>query len=418
MGKNTWIFHHYATPPSLGGMSRAYEFGKRLIDAGQECTVFSSAYLHYTLENLIDNKASFVEYRENDVPFIFVRSSKYEGNGFTRLKNMFSFTFNLKKIAKNLRKKGNIPDIIYASSPHPLTVILGIILAKKWGIPVITEYRDLWPEAIFKYSSLREKGLIGRFLIAGEHWMYKNSDAIIFLKEGDTDYLKDKKWTREEGGDIDLNKCYYINNGVDIKMFEKQIKDNHFKDEDLESDKFNVVYTGAIRPVNNIGNILDTAHLLKDLDDIQFLIYGEGSELPYLKERIKNEGLDNVKLKGYVDKRNIPNVLHKSSVNLLNYSQDKYNWSRGSSSNKLFEYMASAKPVISTVKIGYNPLEKYNCGITLENDTPEDLAEAIKHIYNLDEEDYREMGENARLGARDYDYDIQAKKLLDLVESL
>src|SRR5690625_6806467 len=91
-------------------------------------------------------------------------------------------------------------------------------------------------------------------------------------------------------------------------------------------------------------------------------------------------------MKGFVDKQFIPNILSKSSVNILNYSQTKYNWSRGNSSNKLFEYMASGKPIISTVKMGYSIIDKYRCGFELENSTPEELAATILKIKNISKE--------------------------------
>ena len=76
-----------------------------------------------------------------------------------------------------------------------------------------------------------------------------------------------------------------------------------------------------------------------------------------LEKRIAEEGLTNIKMKGFVNKQFIPYILSKSSVNILNYSNTQYNWSRGNSSNKLFEYMASGKPIISTVKMGYSIIE-------------------------------------------------------------
>ncbi|MDI9493314.1 MAG: glycosyltransferase [Bacillota bacterium] len=99
---------------------------------------------------------------------------------------------------------------------------------------------------------------------------------------------------------------------------------------------------------------MDAAALLEDDNDIQFLIYGDGSEKEVLEKRIVDEGLSNVKMKGFINKQFIPYILSKSSVNIFNYSQSKYNWARGNSSNKLFEYMASGKPIISTVKMGYS----------------------------------------------------------------
>lgn len=176
---------------------------------------------------------------------------------------------------------------------------------KKFNVPCVSEIRDLWPEAIFAFGKTKESSILGKLFIVGEHWIYKKADALIFLKEGDTDYLKDRKWTTEQGGDIDLNKCHYINNGVDIDAFNLQIENNVLQDQNLLEGKFNVVYTGAIRPINNVGNILDAAKLLKEHENIQFLIYGDGNQLEALKKRVIDEGLSNVKMKGYIDKKNI-----------------------------------------------------------------------------------------------------------------
>ena len=115
---------------------------------------------------------------------------------------------------------------------------------------------------------------------------------MIFTKEGDTDYIKEKKWDTVQGGDINLDKAHYINNGVDVEAFNKSINEKVIEDENLESGKFNVVYVGAIRPVNNVGNILDTAKLLKNDKEIQFLIYGDGNQKEMFEKRVAEEGLD------------------------------------------------------------------------------------------------------------------------------
>jgi glycosyltransferase involved in cell wall biosynthesis len=103
-------------------------------------------------------------------------------------------------------------------------------------------------------------------------------------------------------------------------------------------------------------------------------------------------------------------------VNILNYSQNQYNWSRGNSSNKLFEYMASAKPIISTVKMGYSIIDKYQCGIEIENCSGSQLAEAIIKIKTMSSQEYRCLGENAKKGALDYDYDLLTEKLINVIE--
>ena len=418
MKKKIWLWNHYATDMYDNRGGRHYWFAENLVKQGYEVTIFCANTYHNKSEFIDVGNKKYTTDTIDNIHFVFVKTAPALGNGIDRVKNMGLFYLNIFRVAKDYIKYNGKPDVIIASSVHPLTMVAGIQMAKKLKIPCICEVRDLWPEAIFSFNKAKEKSLLGRVLTAGEYWIYKKADALIFTKEGDTDYILEKKWDIEQGGDIDLNKCHYINNGVDLENFELTSKNNTFEDKDLDTNKFNIIYVGAIRPVNNIGNILDAANILIDDDEIQFLIYGDGNEKEMLETRILEEKLSNVKMKGFVNKRSIPFILSKSSVNILNYSSTKYNWSRGNSSNKLFEYMASGKPIISTVKMGYSIINKYNCGIELENSTPKELADAIIDIKNLSSTEYDLIARNAKSGAKDFDFKKLTLKLIDIIESV
>lgn len=418
MKKNLWIWNHYATNMYKDRAGRHYWFAENLVRNGYNPTIFCASTNHFSDENIDTKGKKYITDLQDGISFVFVNTPNYKGNGKKRIYNMISFYRKLFPVAKEYAKLNGKPDVILASSVHPLTMVAGIKIAKKLNIPCICEIRDLWPEAIFMYGRVKENGIIGRILTKGEHWIYKKANALVFTKEGDTDYIKEKKWDTEHGGDIDLKKAYYINNGLSIEDFEKSIREKKLEDADLNSNKFNVVYAGAIRPVNNVGNILDAASLLKNEKDIQFLIYGDGNERELLEKRVAEEGLHNVKMKGFVNKQFIPYILSKSSVNILNYSQTQYNWTRGNSSNKLFEYMASGKPVISTVKMGYSIIDKYKCGFELENCTPESVSNAILKIKNMSEEEYEEYGKRAKLGASDFDFKVLTNKLIEVINSV
>lgn len=414
--------NHYASNMYRDRAGRHYWFADQLKKRGHEVTVFcANTYLNGEYAIALE-KEKFAIRELDDIPFVFVKTITSQGNGIDRIKNMGFFYKNLFPSTKAYAKKYGKPDVIVASSVHPLTMIAGIQIGKKMQVPCICEIRDLWPEAIFQFGKAKENSLLGRALIRGEHWIYKKADALIFTKEGDTDYLKERGWTTSQGGDIDLNKCHYINNGVDIAACEERSRLMQMDDPDLNDDrKFNITYVGTIRPVNNVGNLLDTAKLIKAKEgyaDVQFLIYGDGNELPNLQERVKNEKLDTVKLKGYVNRQYVPYILSKSSINMLNYSQGQYNWSRGNSSNKLFEYMASGKPIISTVHTGYSIIKKYNCGVELDEDTPEALAKEIIRFHDMDVAQRDEIGRNAKNGAKDFDFSVLTDKLLKVIEGV
>lgn len=417
MRKDIWLINHYATNMYESKGGRHYWFAKKLLEKGYSPTIFCANTFYNKNEKVfIEFSKIYTKKVQNNIPFIFIKTIPSVGNGIKRVVNMFLFYWNLKKVAKEFIKNNKKPDVILASSVHPLTLVAGIQISKKYNIPCICEIRDLWPEAIFYFNKAKEKSLLGRILIKGEHWIYKNANALIFTKEGDRDYLLEKKWDIEQGGDIDLKKVHYINNGIDIEQYKIQ-KNKKFDDEDLDNNDFKVIYTGAIRPINNVGIILDVAKKLEK-EKIIFLIYGDGNEKSKLEKRLLDENIKNVKFKGLVSKEKIPYILSKGSINLLNYSPTQYNWSRGNSSNKLFEYMASGKPVLSNVKMGYSILKKYNCGKELDNPTIDKLADEILKIKNMAKEEYDNFGKNGIKASEKFDFNILTNKLIDIIEKV
>lgn len=417
-----WILNHYATEMFDDKAGRHYWFAKELSKKGYNTTVFTASSYLNTNDNVSTEDMLYSARTDVYVKFVYVKTPSWSGNGLSRIKNWFAFYKNLFPVTKTISKEQGKPDVIIASSVHPLTMVAGIQIGRKLGVPCICEIRDLWPEAIFSFGKAKENSLLGKIMVCGEHWIYKNADALIFTKEGDTDYLKERRWTTAQGGDIDLAKCHYINNGLDNIDFQRKIITDRLADLDLEDPAaFLVIYAGTIRPVNNVGNLLDAAKIIsgqQGYEDVRFLIYGDGSDLAVLKERVAKENIQNVVLKGQVEKRYIPYILSRSSINILNYSQKQYNWTRGNSSNKLFEYMASGKPIISTVQMGYSIIDKYKCGIELESDDAKHLADAVINIHDMNHAEILRMGDNGKKGALDFDFTVLTNKLLGVIEEV
>lgn len=410
--KKIWIFNHYATEMYFNKGGRHYWFAKELASKGYDVTIFCASTCH--------NRALAVEVKGkysiqilDDIKFVFVPTKKYSGNGLDRITNMIQFYTNLNKSAKEIILINGKPDIILASSVHPLTMVRGILLGKKLKIPCVCEVRDLWPEAIFKFSKLTPNSLIGKCLMSGEHWIYRKADSIIFTKEGDIDYLRENNWTLDTFGDIDQNKIFYINNGVDLDNYDK-LKNESFDDQDLNDNRSKIVYTGSLRPVNDVYKLIEVAELMKERKSLVFLIYGGGSEKENLINEIKKRKLTNIIIKGEVEKNRIPYILSKADINLLHYSENLYDWSRGNSSNKLFEYLASQKPIVSTVKMGYSIIENNQCGIESDSNSAIDIAKAIDFLLENPDLSIK-FGENSYRTAKLFDFKILTEKLEDVL---
>ena len=186
-----------------------------------------------------------------------------------------------------------------------------------------------------------------------------------------------------------------------------------------DPDTFKVVYAGSIRKANNLKLIIDAAKHIKDngYDKIKVLIFGDGDEKENLQKRCFDERIDNVIFKGKVEKKFVPNILSKANINILNYSNHEI-WKYGGSQNKNFEYLASEKPILSTITMGYDIIEKYSAGISLKRQDPKTISEAVISIFSMDEKLYKEMAHNARKAAKDYDFRVLTEKLIDIVESI
>ncbi|WP_054957483.1 glycosyltransferase family 4 protein [Paenibacillus dakarensis] len=415
MKKKIWIWNHYATNMYKDKAGRHYWFAENLVKQGYNPAIFCASTVHNSNENIDTGSNTYASDVTNEIPFVFVKTPKYIGNGRQRIQNMFSFYKNLFSVSKEYAEQYGKPNVILASSVHPLTLLAGIKIARKFGIPCICEVRDLWPESIVAYGALKRNSLIAKMLYQGEKWIYKKADSIIMTWEGGFEYITDQGWDDI----IKLNKVNHISNGVDINTFDKNSEYYKITDSDLDcKDYKNVVYAGSIRKVNNLGMLLDAAKIIQNQGkkDIRFLIFGSGDESEALKKRCENENINNVLFKGRVEKQYVPSVLKKSCINILHNSStslDKY----GQSQNKFFEYLAAGRCIVQTYTTGYSICEKFNCGISAPVQNAEEIAKAII-VACSDEEKNVLMGKNAREAAYQFDFNRLTEKLINIIEEV
>ena len=411
--KKIWILNHYASTDYDDQGGRHYGIAKYLRREGYEPVIFCCNKIHNTNRFCFnnDNLVNELTDEATDVPYVFLRGRDYSGSGKKRVLNMLDFYRNLKKIAPAYAKKSGKPDIIYASSVHPLTLVAGIKLARRYGVKCICEVRDLWPESIVEYSdSLSKDNPIIKVLYAGEKWIYKKCDALIFTFENGYDYIRERGWTQA----VPREKVFYVNNGVDLEIFNYNKDAYLIQDEDLEDDdRINIIYTGSIRKVNNLGRLLDIAKLIRN-DKIRFLVWGDGDELEPLRKRLEDEKITNVVFKGKVDKKYIPYITSKAYINFAHNNPSKL-FKYGISFNKIFDYMAAGRPILVDFECNSNPVINIGAEISTQGYTCEDIAHAIEAAAEMSGEKYRALCENSIKGAKRYDYKQLAKELINVI---
>ncbi len=415
MKKKVWILNHYACDTFFDHGGRHYALGKYLRRAGYEPVIFCSNTVHGKNTLYFDTDELLHEHmaEDIDVPYVFVRARPYRGNGKQRLLNMWDFYCNCRQAARIYAEKNGKPDVIYASSVHPLTLLAGIQLARRYGVKCICEVRDLWPESLVAYGIAGKAHPAVILLRCLEKWVYKHSDAVVFTMEGAYDYIRDQGWEH----DVPCSKVFFINNGVDLEVFDRNRNSYTVDDADLANPEIrSVVYTGSIRKVNGLGSLLDVAKCVKD-PSIRFLIWGDGDELEMLKQRLKDEKIENVVFKGRVEKQFIPFI---TSCAALNYAHNTPSslFKYGISFNKLFDYMAAGKPVFCDFQYPHNPVIESGSGIDTDGHDYASTASAIESIVHLEPSEYERYSVNARKAAQAYDYSVLTEKFIRLFETL
>ena len=388
--KNIWIFCHYAQQPPYNTMLRYHNWGKQLVQRGYNVTIVAASTVHNTDIDVIDKIN-----RDEDiccgVHYRYLHTSRYSGNGMGRMKNMLQFGMKL----KYMRKEEQQPDVIIVCEAYLY------LFARKFfkKIPIITEY-----SGVSKYNPLIQ------VLYWIEKKAYINTDALIFSMEGGKDYVSERRYQKQ----VDPNKIFHINMGIDIK----ETDDNKSKiifELPWNMNQKNIVYIGSIRKANNVQQICDAALELKNrgVENVCFQIYGNGDELNQLMEYVKEKSIDNVKFYGRIEKEKIPYILEHATANILTYKQVnlmKY----GGSQSKLFDYLASGKPIICNAKFGYNLIERYNCGIVTQNQSSTAFADTVEKICRYSSDKLELMGQQARKAAEDYDQPALVDKLCEV----
>lgn len=410
-----WILNHYASDMYFSEGGRHYYIAKYLKKMGHEPSIFCANSKHNDNKKLYFDLDGTWEEKINDatgVPYIFVKVRPYGINGSKRILNMIDFYSNVIQSGKEYALRTEKPDIIIASSVHPLTMLAGIKLAKHLGVKCVCEVRDLWPESIVTYmTKLKRNNPIIRALYRGEKYIYRRADAIIFTMEGGYDYIREQKWSNL----IPKSKIYHINNGVDLDQFEFNRNNCKIRDSDLDDESiFKVIYTGSIRKVNNLGTLLDIAKIIKN-PRIRFLIWGDGDELEKLKERVDLENINNVVFKGHVDKKYIPFITSSADLNLAHNNESPI-FRFGISFNKVFDYLAAGKPIICDFYAKYNPVILSGAGEYYKSNDIHQIAHGIEQFSQMPHDKINKFCVAAEKASHYYDFRNLTRELLKVID--
>jgi hypothetical protein len=371
---------------------------------GYNVKIFCSNHPHNTKNNLIGNNILYKEDIYDNIPFVFIRSLSYKKNGIKRLLSYLIFSLVLLLVKSRFSK----PAVIVHNPKIPFDCLIYKI-ATIYKTQYIVDVTDLYPYTIEEYGNYKSDNILLKISYKIEHFIYSKADQVIFSMEGGRDYIIEKKWDLNNGGRINLNKVFYVNNGIDLKSFYENINKYSIEDDDLNNNNLlKIIYLGTIRSVNNLSLLIETAKLCKD-NRIVFLIYGDGPERDILLNFCNKNNVSNVIFKNkWIEPQYVPYVLNKAAVNVLNYSKG---WGKyGGSMNKMFMAMASGKPICCNAGMAYSTINKFNLGIDKTFESPKEYLDAILSLLPENNSKYTEICQRSQDVAKMFDFEVLNEK--------
>lgn len=405
-----WFVNKEAAPSTeFATHMRTLRQAKYFQDKGYEVKVFCSAVVHNS-KIVHKFKGIYKEEIHDDVPLVFVKCLEYGESFVKRVLAFIVFSINMLRI-----KMDSKPDIIVHESKTPFD-ILCMRLAKKYKARYIVDIEDLWPFEFEQVGIISHNNPILKLCYRAQLYIYSKGEHVVISMEGGRDYVKERKWDKEQGGPIDINRVHYVNNGISMDEFKYNAETYSIEDADLIDDSiFKVVYLGSIRQANNLGQLLDAAKELQSEKKIKFLIFGDGPERAGLDVRCKKENIQNVVFKNkWIELKYVPYVLSHADLHILNYGK---NWAPyGGSMNKMMMAFASGKPMICNADMPYSEINRHNLGIDKVFENAEEYAAAIKFIYQMERSEYDAMCERVKEVSKRYDINYLCEKFAEYCE--
>jgi glycosyltransferase involved in cell wall biosynthesis len=206
---------------------------------------------------------------------------------------------------------------------------------------------------------------------------------------------------------------FVIPNGVDTSRFRPIMNQKRYW---FPESSIIVTFIGSFREWHGMFDIVRIAKLMPDT---MFLLVGNGKLFNEVKEHAS--GLDNVVLTGAIDHDLIPGTIAGSDILIAPFNTngfpelDEYGfwWCPV----KLFEYMASGKPIVS---YDYPEVRKIvgNSGLLAKPDDFEELARLVKRLVN-NKELRNKLGRKANdIAKKQYDWSNRVNELKKIYDGL
>lgn len=386
---NILMINHYAGSKEYGMEYRAYYLAKEWVKQGHSVTIVAASFSHLRLKNP-DVSKDYQEEVIDGIMYIWVKTPAY-GGSLTRILNMGVFVWKVNKYVKRLGK-GVRPDLVIAASCYPLDNYVAHRIAKFSGAKYTYEVRDIWPLSPMLIGGYSSKHPFIWVMQKAEDFAYKHVDKVVSLLWNAEGHMLEHGLAH--GKFVCVPNGYYPEEWT-VEKFALPLPKEHQKAFDSLKGKIIVGFAGGFAASGNVITLVKSAAELKNRTDIHFVLVGKGPELSSYEKVIKEEGLSNITILPAVPKNLIPAInKHFDIAHLGGLHSELHQY--GTSYNKMTDYMLCSLPIVQSVDEPGSVVERVGCGIRVEAENVQAVADAIVKLADMTAEERAAMGRKGK----------------------
>ena len=380
------------------------EVADELNQRGHKVSVVTSQpedYLSADLMQKVQTEVSF----ENGVRVIRIKrlhahKANYIMRGLAEISMQHRFQ---QKANKYIKEK--VDAVIVYTPPLPLAMV-GSKIKKKYNARYLLNVQDIFPQNAIDLGIIKN-GLIKMFFEWMEKRAYEEADKITAHSENNMKFLIDRKGVPEE-------KITSLWNWIDLTPYTSIERKGLFRKRYGLENKFIFLFGGIMGPSQHLDFILQVAKELIEIEDICFLLVGDGSEKERLQKIAQSMSLKNVIFQPLVSKEEYPFLVKDADVGLACLSNKNRT---PVYPGKILSYMAASIPIVAFLNSqsdGHHIIKEAKCGYSMLSNGYKKAAELIMKVYN-EKESLDQYGRNGFNYAKTY---FSKEACMDKLEEL
>lgn len=249
---------------------------------------------------------------EKSSNLLVMRGPLYVPKSLTALKRIIhESTFTISTLIYWLRVIFIKYDVVFVVSPALQSGIIPSILKYFKKFKLIFHVQDLQVDAAKQLGMVRSEVLIS-ILEKVESFILNRADRVSTISEGMRKKIVNKG--------ISFDKTFLIKNWVDVDAIFplKGHEINKIKKEwGFAFDDFIILYSGNMGEKQGLEAVIEVACILKNRNNIKFLLVGEGSSKLRLLNMAKDAKLDNVRFEPLVGYDRLNELLNLADLHLV-----------------------------------------------------------------------------------------------------